>query len=83
MKMILIAGVMAVAMGAAPALADDHALTDEEKGRIDAVMTALNCEGGKYEREDDGYEIDDVKCKDDVYDITLTKDFKILEKKKD
>lgn len=82
MKKILLAGVMAIAM-AAPAFADNHALTDDEKSQIDAVMKALNCEGGKYEKEDDGYEIDDVQCADDVYDIKLNKEFKILEKEKD
>ena len=35
------------------------------------------------ETEGGGYEADDAKCKDGEYDITLDKDFKIVNKKKD
>ena len=40
-------------------------------------------EDGNIEAEGGGYEADDVICKDGQYDMTLDKDFKVTNKKKE
>ena len=37
----------------------------------------------KVEREDGGYEVDNARCKDGVFDLKLSSDFKIISREKD
>lgn len=61
----------------------DTKLTDEETKSAVAAAAAWGCEGGKWEKEDEGtgvYELDDAKCKDGRnYDLKFDKDFKLLD----
>ena len=73
---VVVAGLMAFT---APALADAK-LSDDEAAAGVAAASAYGCEGGTWEKEDEGtgvYELDDAKCKDGAYDLKFDKDFKL------
>jgi hypothetical protein len=68
-----------------PALAKDRPVTDEEKTKVVAAMTAQGCAGGEIEFDDDGYfEVDDATCNDaKKYDLEFDSSFKLTKKKRD
>ena len=68
----------------APACADE-APTGAELEKITALLAELQCEmdPDDIEMEDEGYELDDVFCADGQYDIELSKDFEVVEKRKE
>ncbi|MEM7668920.1 MAG: PepSY domain-containing protein [Pseudomonadota bacterium] len=74
---------LAVALGVTPALADQEP-TQAEIDRINAMLTEMQCEmdDDDIEKEDDGFELDDVICADGTqYDIDLNAAFEVLEKR--
>ncbi|MGR3802936.1 PepSY domain-containing protein [Marinibacterium profundimaris] len=79
--------VMAAALAAglsAPVFADD-APTEAEMEAILDILDNMECEmdPDDIEVEADGYELDDVFCSDGQYDIELSKDFEVVEKRKE
>ena len=48
-------------------------------------MPGIGCtvEADDVDTTDDGYEADDVKCKDGEFEVTFDKDFNIKSKEKD
>ncbi|MEO1492236.1 MAG: PepSY domain-containing protein [Pseudomonadota bacterium] len=81
-KTLMIAGAALCLTVSAP-LADDHKVTAEEEAKIMALLTEMQCEmdADDIEKEDDGYELDDVFCSDGQYDIDLNADFEVTNKK--
>lgn len=68
-------------MVAAPALAD-RPLTEEEKVKLQSVISAQGCSGGKLEFDDGYYEVDDAKCDDGkTYDLKFDAEFSLIRKK--
>lgn len=67
------------------AMADGHAVTDDVKEKITAMLAEMSCEmdTDDIEKEDDGYELDDVYCADGQYDITVDADLKVTGKRKE
>jgi hypothetical protein len=65
-----------VAQASAPVSADAKASVTKALAEIGCTSEDIDAEGG-------GYEADDTTCKDGKYDITLDKDFKIVNKEKD
>lgn len=65
----------------APVSADE--VTKEEEAKIMALLAEMQCEMDEddIEKEDDGYELDDVFCSDGQYDIDLDADFNVTNKK--
>ena len=50
-----------------------------EKEKIKATLEGFGCTGGKIEKEDYGYGIDDVKCKDgQEYQFKLDPKFQVI-----
>lgn len=84
--MIRIALLTAVlALSGTAALADSP-VKEADSAKIKAALSAVGCEGGKYEQETEAsgvFEVDDAKCKDGQFDFKLDKDFKILSKSAD
>jgi len=79
MKRILVP-LLAVIMSSTTALADTP-VSPADAARIQAVLQAWGCSGGKMEQETEAtgvFEVDDAKCKDGQYDIKLDKDFKVM-----
>lgn len=76
---ILLAAALAFGAGTA-ALADD--LSEEESAKIMAVLADMQCEVDEddIEKEDDGYELDDVFCADGQFDVKMDADFNVTEK---
>lgn len=70
---------------AMPALSDDEALTEEQVEGVQKALRAIGCTvpDDEIEIEGDGYEADDVICKDGQYDAYLDKDFNITNKVKE
>jgi hypothetical protein len=68
---------------AAPARADDVG-ADALKA-IEKALAEIGCkvEADDVDATDDGYEADDVKCKDGEFEVSFDKDFKITSKEKD
>ena len=65
-----------------PAMAND--VTPEAQAAISKALAEI----GWFEADDldasaDGYEADDVKCKDGELEVSFDKDFKIIAKEKD
>ena len=69
---------------AAPALADEDP-SEEDVARINELLADMSCEvdAADIEKEDEGFELDDVFCADGQYDIELDSDFKVIEKRKE
>ena len=64
MKFVLMAFAAAgIISGSTLALAETTVTTAEEE-KIKATIEGFGCTGGKIEKADYGYEVDDVKCKD-------------------
>ena len=84
--MIRIALLTAVlALSGTAALADSP-VKEADSAKIKAALSAVGCEGGKYEQETEAsgvFEVDDAKCKDGQFDFKLDKDFKIVNKSAD
>ncbi len=47
------------------------------------MPTSATVEADDIDATDDGYEADDVECKDGEFEVTFDKDFKIESKEKD
>lgn len=59
----------------------DTPVTPPEAEKIKAALEIFGCTGGEMEKETEGsgyYEVDDAKCKDGQYDVTLDNDFKMI-----
>ncbi|RVU38214.1 PepSY domain-containing protein [Hwanghaeella grinnelliae] len=65
-----------------PVWASDD-LTEEEIERINAVLGEMQCEmdDDDIEKEDDGFDLDDVLCAEGQFDIKLDTDFAVVEKR--
>jgi Peptidase propeptide and YPEB domain len=60
------------------ALAETPVAPAEEE-KIKATIEGFGCTGGKIEKADYGYDVDDVKCKDgQEYEIKLDPNFKLI-----
>ncbi len=80
-RVTLVTAILAFGLGSATA-AD---VTEEEITKINALLAEMQCEMDEddIEKEDDGYELDDVFCSDGQYDIDLDADFNVTNKKKE
>jgi hypothetical protein len=80
----LLAGA-AILFAAIPALAEDRAVTDDERAKLVAALAAQGCSGGEMEFDDDGrYEVDDATCGDGrKYDLEFDTEFRLISKKPD
>ena len=82
MKMLLAA--LATIAIATPALADDDTPTRAQRASVMKAVRAGGCTNPtKIERDDGGYEVDNARCKDGLYDLQLSADFKIVSRDKD
>jgi hypothetical protein len=55
----------------------------EATAGVTKALAEIGCTSNDIETEGGGYEADDATCKDGKYDITLDKDFKIVNKEKE
>lgn len=57
----------------------------EAQAAIEKALAEIGCtvEADDIDATDDGYEADDVKCKDGEFEVSFDKDFKITSKEKD
>ena len=79
MKLFFLTAVGACVLATA-ALADAKP-TDGETAKIKDAVAAWGCEGGTFEKEEEGtgvLEAEDVKCKSGNYDFRLTADGKVF-----
>ena len=68
-------------LAAAPALADDRPVTDDERAKL---VAAEGCSGRETEFDDGHYEVDDAKCSDArEYELKFDSAFKLTSKKLD
>ncbi len=60
----------------------DRPVTDDERTKLVAALTAEGCTGGRLKFDDDGYyEVDDAKCTDGhTYDFKFDRSYKMFEK---
>ena len=79
----LIIAVAGLGLSAGAAVAEE--VTAEEVTKINALLAEMQCEMDEddIEKEDDGYELDDVFCSDGQYDIDLDANFEVTNKKKE
>ena len=84
MKRILCAASI-FAIASAGTVYAKSALTEQQIEGVQTAIKALGCtvEADDVDATDDGYEADDVKCKDGEFEVTFDKDFKIKSKEKD
>lgn len=75
LAVVLAAGTAASAQEADPATIE----------RINALLTGMQCEvdPANIEKDDGGWELDDVFCADGQYDIKLDADLAVTEKRKE
>ncbi len=66
-----------------PAMAGE--VSAEAQTAIAKALAEIGCtvEADDVDATDDGYEADDVECKDGEFEVTFDKDFKITSKEKD
>ncbi|MCJ7527511.1 MAG: PepSY domain-containing protein [Methyloceanibacter sp.] len=62
-----------------------HEVPPEAMTAIAKALAEIGCtvEADEVDATDDGYEADDVECKDGEFEVTFDKDFKIKSKEKD
>jgi hypothetical protein len=62
-----------------------HEVPPEAMTAIAKAFAEIGCtvEADEVDATDDGYEADDVECKDGEFEVTFDKDFKIKSKEKD
>jgi hypothetical protein len=80
MKFVLMAfgAAAGIITGSTLALAETP-VSPAEAEKIKATIEIFGCTGGKIEKADFGYEVDDVKCKDgEEYEIKLDPNFKLI-----
>ena len=60
-------------------------VTEQQVEGVQKAIKAIGCtvDDANIETEGDGYEADDVVCQDGTYDMTLDKDFNIVNKEKE
>lgn len=82
-RLLAIIAAAAVTSLASPSLAAEP--TEEEVEKILAVLADMQCEMDEddIDKEDDGYELDDVFCADGQYDIDMNATFEVVEKRKE
>ena len=79
MKIILMAFVAAGFIGSTTFALAETPVSPAEEEKIKATLESFGCTGGKIEKEDYGYEVDDVKCKDgQEYEFKLDPNFKLI-----
>ena len=82
--MRIFAATLALALvTAASAYAMDEALTEQQIEGVQKTIKGMGCtvEDTEIEMEKDGYEVDNVICKDDKqFEVDLDKDFKVTKK---
>lgn len=60
---------------------DDQPVTDAERASVMAALDAAGCTNPtSIERDDDGYEADNARCADGVFDIDLDREFNIIDR---
>jgi hypothetical protein len=78
MRAVLV--IMAIITTASPAFAD-RPLTEDEKTKLAAAVTAEGCTAGKMKFDDGKFEADEVLCADGKkYDLDFDASFKIIKK---
>lgn len=79
MRRLMLAAV-AVLIPALPARAD-RPVSDAERAKLTAAVTAQQCSGGKMEFDDGAFEVDDAKCADGkTYDLKFDAQFQLVKK---
>jgi hypothetical protein len=79
MKITLMAFVAAGFISSSTFALADTKVSPAEEEKIKATLEGFGCTGGKIEKEDYGYGIDDVKCKDgQEYEFKLDSNFKLI-----
>ena len=79
MKIILMAFVAAGFIGSTIFALAETPVSPAEAEKIKATLENFGCTGGKVEKADFGYEVDDVKCKDgQEYEFKLDPNFKLI-----
>ena len=60
---------------------DDQPITAQERAQVIDALRAVGCtvDPKKIERDDNGYEADDARCANGVFDIELDRQFRITE----
>ena len=68
-----------IALAATPAQADR--LTRQERSSLKSAMKDAQCSGGKMERDNGNFEVDNARCQDGKrYDLTFDQNFKLTNK---
>lgn len=80
---ILIAVLTGAFCASMPAMAGE--VTAKAQAAIEKALAEIGCkvEADEVDATDDGYEADDVECKDGDFEVTFDKDFNITSKEKD
>lgn len=87
----LTAVLLVTASLAAPVLAKDRPVTDQERVSLEAAVKSAGCTGGKMEFDDDKspphpsgkFEVDDAMCGNQKHDLVFDHEFKLVSKKAD
>ena len=82
MTRMFVSALMLAVATSLPAMADD---ITPEAAAISKALAEIGCtvEADDLDATADGYEADDVKCKDGEFEVSFDKDFKIIAKEKD
>ena len=58
--------------------------SDSERSKIVAAMAEVGCSGGRIEKDDGGFEVDDATCDGTPnFDLDLNASFKVIRKQQD
>lgn len=80
---VLIVALALVALTGTAALAG-RPVTDQERTKLEEAMKAQGCTGGKWEFDDNKFEVDDATCAGGKkYDLDFDQAFALLRKKLD
>jgi hypothetical protein len=82
-QILAIAAAVSLGIVGAPVTAAADDLTTEEVTQINELLAEMQCEVEveNIEKDDDGFELDDVFCADGQYDIELDASYQLVEKR--
>lgn len=79
--LLTLVAVPAVALAQNTAKWEDQPVTAKERTSVITALRAIGCTNPtRIERDDDGYEADNAKCRDGVYDIDLDRRFRVIDR---
>jgi L-alanine-DL-glutamate epimerase-like enolase superfamily enzyme len=81
---LILTSFLLLSISAAPVLADERPVTEQEQAKLAEALKAQGCSAGKMKVDDGKFEVDDAMCADGKkYELVFDSDFRLIKKEVD